>query len=361
MGPHVLNQPAPELSYRARRILYSVITEYISTGEPVGSRKLSRRYGLELSPASIRNVLADLEEAGYLVQPHTSAGRVPTDRGFRLFVDALVQMREVSQEDRAAIAQRLGAVSPARDAQIREAGKLLAALSGAAAVVTPPKPEEELITQLKFIPIKARTVLAVLVSRSGSVQNRLLELERDVSPADIERVHNYLAELTNGRTLSEMRAAIAERVAGERRDYDEIRKHALLMVKATMSGAAVRNDVVIEGQGLLFNQPEFSDPEKIRAFVRTFEERENLLELLDRTLRAGGVHVHIGTEARLENVDDVSVISARFRADGGATGSVAVIGPARVDYGKLVPLVEFTARILSDNDSADDDGDDGED
>ncbi|MCA9602309.1 MAG: heat-inducible transcriptional repressor HrcA [Polyangiales bacterium] len=352
-----MSQLHPDLSFRARRILYSVITEYIATGEPVGSRKLSRRYGLQLSPASIRNVLADLEDAGYLVQPHTSAGRVPTDRGFRLFVDALVQMREVSADDRAAIASRLSALSPAHDDQIREAGRLLASMAGTAALLSPPRAEDEKLAQVRFVFVKPRRILAVLVTGRGSVQNRVVELDRDISPSELEQVHNYLSELVDGHSLAEVRANLADRVETERPEYVVLRRHALEMVKATISGAGAKGEVVIEGQGLLFDRPEFSDPEKIRAFVRTFEEKERLLGLLDQTLRAGGVQVLIGTEANLGDVADVSLISARYQAEGGATGSVGIIGPARVDYGKLVPLVEFTARMLS-SEGADDDGDD---
>ncbi len=354
-------RPHTELAFRARKILYSVITEYIATGEPVGSRKLSRLYEISLSPASIRNTLADLEEAGFLTQPHTSAGRVPTERGFRVFVDALVQMREVPTEDRNAIVSKLSSLGPARDDSMREAGRLLASLAGTVAVLAPPKPEDERLAQLRFMPLKPKQLLAVVVTKSGSVQNRVVDLDREISPGELEHVHNYLAELVDGHTLGEVRAALAERLAGDRTDYDRLPKQALDMVRATMQGAQARGEVLIEGQGLLFNRPEFSDPEKIRAFVRTFEEKERLLGILDGTLRAGGVQVIIGTEANLADVQDISVISAKYQGEGGATGSVGIIGPARVDYGKLVPLVEFTARMMSSMGADAGDDDDGED
>lgn len=339
--------PRPEIPFRYRKILYAVITEYIATGEPVGSRKLARRYGLNLSPASIRNVLADLEEMGYLSQPHTSAGRVPTDLGFRVFVDALVQMREVTAEDREAIVSRLRRIRPGDDV-IRETGKLLASLTGAAAVVTPPRAETDPIAQIRFIPLRDGELLAVVVTRSGVVQNRVVPFGSMPAPEELDRIHNYLAELIGGRTLDEVREALALEMASERGQYDQLRRRARDLFESAVATTEAKPEVLIEGQGRLFGRPEFSDAEKIRGYLRAFEEKERLLELLDRTLAAGGVNVLIGSETNLTDVHDISVISAVYRGSGSATGTVGVIGPTRMDYAKVVPLVGFTARVMSD-------------
>ncbi len=342
-----------DLSFRARKILYAVITEYISTGQPVGSRRLSRRYGLNLSPASIRNVLSDLEDHGLLSQPHTSAGRVPTEQGFRLFVDALVQMREVTTEDRAAIVQRIGHLADPQ--RTREAGNVLSVLTGAASVVAPPKTADEILMQLRFVPLTDKQVLAVLVTRSGKVQNRVIRLTEPVDPKDLERVHNYLQELVDGRSLSEVRTALAEEMAMERADYVQTTNH---MVAATLEEAE-ESEVVISGQQLLFDRPEFENPNMIRAFVRAFEDKERLLSLIDETLKAGGVQVLIGAETHLEEIEDVSLIAAGYREPGGSRGAVGVIGPARMDYAKVVPIVEFTARAMaSPTTGSEDDADD---
>ena len=335
----------PELSFRARKILYACVTEYIATGEPVGSRKLARRYGLNLSPASIRNVLSDLEEAGFLAQPHTSAGRIPTDTGFRVFVDALVQMREVTAEDKAAVLTRMRQLKPGEDDIMRETGRLLSALTGAAAVLSPPKPEEERLAQLRFVPLGEGKVLAVLVTKSGSVQNRVVRMAADFPLPELERLHNLLSELVDNRTLAELRERIAQHVEHERDQYDELRENAHLLVEA-LSGRAEGPDVVIEGQKLLFDRPEFTDAEKIRAYLRTFEERERLLHLLDRTLASGGVQVLIGAETELSDLADISLVSANYGQPGSAKGTLGVIGPTRMDYAKVVPLVEFTARVM---------------
>jgi heat-inducible transcriptional repressor len=348
----------PELSFRARKILYAVITEYIATGEPVGSRRLSRRYGLNLSPASIRNVLADLEDAGLLVAPHTSAGRVPTDAGFRIFVDALVQMREVSSEDKAAIVARMGELKGNPSEVMRETGRLLSAMTGAASVVVPPKAAEEPLAQLRFMSLRQRELLAVVVTRSGAVQNRVVRLERDLSNDELERIHNYLAGIVEGRNLREIRDVLASELLVDRNRYASLHEGATELVQQTLDSND-EPEVLIEGQGRLFDRPEFSSAEKIRAFLRTFEDRELVLDVLERTLESGGVHVLIGIEAGLADVSDVSVIGASYR-HGQTGGSVGIIGPARIDYGKVVPLVEFTARTmglaLEDRDEDDSDG-----
>ncbi len=340
-------QQRPELTFRSRKILYAVITEYIATGEPVGSRKLARRYGINLSPATIRNVLSDLEEAGFLSQPHTSAGRVPTDMGFRVFVDALVQMREVTADDRAAIVARMKTLRPGQDDIARETGRLLASLTGAAALVAPPRPDQEQLAQLRFMPLRDDRVLAVMVTQSGDVQNRLVQWSDALDLKELERVDNYLRELIGaGRTLTAIREALAQEMATERDQYDELRRRVKVMIDAAAAGSEGRPGMVIEGQGQLFDRPEFSDAEKIRGYLRTFEERERLLELLDRTIFAGGFQVLIGSEANLGDVQDISVVSASYGA-GSSTGTLGVIGPTRMDYAKVVPLVGFTARMMS--------------
>ncbi len=346
----------PDLAYRARKILYALVSEYITTGEPVGSRTLSKRYGLNLSAATIRNELTDLEDTGCVTQPHTSAGRVPTELGFRVFIDALAQMRDVPDRDRAAVLARMRQLRPGVDDVVREAARMLASLSGAAAVVTR-RADREAIAHLRFMPLGERRLLVVVVWQSGAVQNRVIETAEALSSDELERLHNYLAELTAsgpspdaGLSLAELRAALADAVARERDAYDGLRRRAHEIVEAAVAVPSGSTDsLVIEGQGALFDRREFEDPEKIRRFLRTFEERERLLGLLDRTIAAGGVQVLVGSEAELDEADDdVGVISTSYRAHGVPTGSLGVIGPSRLDYAKLMPLVGFTAQVVSD-------------
>jgi heat-inducible transcriptional repressor len=336
-----------ELTQRSRRILYATITEYIATGEPVGSRRLAKRYGINLSPATIRNVLADLEEMGYVAQPHTSAGRIPTVQGFRIFVEALVRMREVAPEDRKAVLERLQNLAPGTDIH-REAGQLLSTLTGAAAVVTGPKPEEELLKQLRFLYLDDKRLIAVLVTQGGAIQNRVLPAPGGVSPEELERVNNLVGEMLHKepQSLVAIQNQVAERHDRERGAIEELRQRAAEVLESAVEQKTVPQ-VVIEGQERLFDRPEFIDADKIRGYLRAFDDRARLLDMLDETLASGGVRVLIGSEANLADVDDVSVISTAYSQDG-TKGTLGIIGPTRMDYAKVVPLVGFTARVMSE-------------
>jgi heat-inducible transcriptional repressor len=345
------------LDERHRRILFAVVTEYIASGTAVSSRRIAKRYAIKLSPATIRNVLVDLEDAELLHQPHTSAGRVPTDAGFRCFVDAMASAGmvlsgeqtagEISDAHRTALIQRLQDLEPDADA-VRETGQLLSRLTGTATIIARPPVAEATLDQLRFMRLSRGRTLAVLVTRSGGVENRVVVTELDVDDHTLERVNNYLAELVGGRTLQSVRDVLAVRLATEQGQYQVLRKQAQQMVEATVEGRMERAQVVIEGQGALFDRPEFGDAEKIRGYLNAFEEKQKLLELLEQTLLADGVQVFIGSEAALDGVGDVSVISSPYRKDGASIGSFGIVGPTRMDYKKYVPLVGFAADVLSD-------------
>ncbi len=335
------------LNERHRRILFAVVTEYIATGQPVGSRRIAKRYAIKLSPATIRSALADLEELELLHQPHTSAGRVPTDAGFRCFVDAMATAAEISSAHRTALIRRLQNLEPGDDA-VRETGQLLSRLTGTATIIAQPPVAESSLDQIRFMRLTGGRTLAVLVTRSGAVENRVVVTELDVGDRELERVNNYLADLVGGRTLREVRDALAVRLATEEGQYRALRRQARRMVEATVEGQMDTGRVVIEGQGALFDRPEFGDAEKIRRYLSAFEEKQKLLELLEQTLEVDGVQVFIGSEAALDEVDDISVISSPYRRDGARIGSFGIVGPTRMDYKRYVPLVGFAADVLSD-------------
>jgi len=335
------------LDERHRTILFAVVTEYIASGKPVGSRRVAKRYAVKLSPATIRNVLADLEEADLLHQPHTSAGRVPTDAGFRCFVDAMATAGEISEAHRTALMERLRDLAPGDDA-VRETGQLLSRLTGTATIIAQPTVTNATLDQLRFMRLSTGRTLAVLVTRSGGVENRVLVTELEIDDHTLERVNNYLRELVEGRTLEAIRDALAVRLATEQGQYEVLRKHAQNMVEATVEGQIEEAQVLIEGQGALFDRPEFGDAEKIRGYLNAFEEKQKLLGLLEQTLLADGVQVFIGSEAALRDVRDISVISSPYRRDGSSVGSFGIVGPTRMDYRKYVPLVGFAANLLSD-------------
>src|SRR5580700_5474626 len=313
-----------ELSARARQILYACITEFVSTGEPVGSRTLSKKHGIDLSPASIRNVLSDLEEWGYLHQPHTSAGRVPTDRAFRLFIDALMRTRELAPEDIAEIRERFESLTPGANL-MRESGKLLSELTGTVAVVVTPRAESLTLKHLRFVRIQQGELLAVLVLSDGTVQNRFIRGEPGIGEPDLLRVHNLLDDVIDGRTLGELRELFARRLATEVVQKDDLRRRAF-----ELGGAAVGErleqesgaDVVIEGQAKLLEQPEFAGAEGMKQVVNALDERAELVRLLDATLEAKGTTVVVGHEAGDLGGGQLSLIGAAYKDHGRAAGSI---------------------------------------
>ncbi len=237
--------------------MYAAITEFVATGEPVGSRTLAKKSGLDLSPATIRNVLSDLEEGGYLKQPHTSAGRIPTDRAFRLFIDALMEVQTLSNDEHARIRSRFDELTPGQNV-MRETGRLLAELTGNAAVIIAPRAEALTLKQLRFIRTKPGELLAVLVMSNGTVQNRFIS--SDVADSELERIHNLLDDVAEGRTLGDLREFFARKLATERVQHDELRRRAFVLGGAVVKSASETGaDVVIEGEAGLYGQPEFSD------------------------------------------------------------------------------------------------------
>jgi heat-inducible transcriptional repressor len=343
-----------DLSARARQVLYHAVTEYVATGEPVGSRTLAKKSGLDLSPASIRNVLADLEELGYLHQPHTSAGRIPTDRAFRLFIDALMQVRAISTDDEARIAAAFAAIdqmagqepSMAGSTMMREAGRVLSELTGTAAVVVAPRVETLALKHMRFMRITSEELLAVMVMSNGSVQNRFLRVR--VSEAELTRVHNLLDDVTEGRTLGELRDLFTRRLGTERVQHDELRRRAFELGSAAVTEAVdIASDVVIEGQERLLDKPEFNDADGVKQIVSALDAREQLVRLLEATMEAKGGAVVVGREAGALGGGQLAIVGAPYASHGQNVGTVGVIGPTRMDYPKVLPLVTATASAMT--------------
>lgn len=335
----------PELSQRARQILYACITEFVASGEPVGSRTLSKKGGIELSPASIRNVLSDLEEMGYLHQPHTSAGRVPTDKAFRLFIDAMMDVRNLTDEENAQLVQKFSEIEPGPNF-LRETGKLLSDLAGTAAVVISPRAETMSLKHLRFIRTMPGEILAVLVMSNGTVQNRFIKA--DIEENDLQKVHNLLDDVIEGRTLGDLRELFTRRLMNDRVQADATKKKAFELGEAAVAGAAIAGaDVVIEGRAKLLGLPEFADNAGLKEVVNALDEAEAIVRLIDATVAATGSAVVVGREAGDLAGGQLSIVGATYRNHGRNAGSVGVIGPTRMDYPKVVPLVTATANAMS--------------
>jgi heat-inducible transcriptional repressor len=344
-----------ELSSRAKHILYAVISEFVATGEPVGSRTLSKKAGIDLSPASIRNVLADLDELGYLVQPHTSSGRVPTEKAFRLFIDALMRVEQLSAEDHARIRAHVERVERGRDA-VRETGRLLSDLTGTAAVVVAPRAETATLRALRFMnvgsaqgPAGTETeLLAVLVMSNGTVQNRFVRA--NIADKELTSLHNLLDDVIEGRTLRELRDLFARRLLTERVQSDAMRRRAFELGGAAVSSLGAQHDeLVIEGQARLFEQPEFKGAEGMKQVMDALDDPESLIALIDATITAApaGAAIVIGSEAGGLGGGQLSIVGAAYSDHGQRAGAVGVIGPTRMDYPKVLPLVTATANAMS--------------
>jgi heat-inducible transcriptional repressor len=336
-----------ELSAREREVLYAVLTEFIQTGEPVGSRTLSKLPGMELSAASIRNVLKDLEDAGYLHKPHTSAGRVPTRQAFQVFIDALMEVRRLPEQHAARIRTLFSSRLAAGDL-LRESGRLLSDLSGLPAVVLRSPSEVRRVTKIRFIAHRPRELLSVVILDDGTVENRFIALERSLDASTLERVHNLLDDVTADRTLVEVRAHLEKLVRKQKDELGELGSWGNQLLGSALEGAVARPDVIVEGRSTLFAGE--SDPSRVRALMIALEDRERLVELLDRTVRSTRVQVFLGEDSpgAQPEPSPLSIVAAPYLGTGSQPiGVVGTVGPTRMDYPGLIPLVETMALALS--------------
>ncbi len=341
------------LNHRNRKILSAVVHEYLNTGEAVGSRTVTRRYGIDLSPATVRNVMSDLEEAGLLKQPHTSAGRVPTDQGLRFFVDSLLKVRSLSTKEREDLIARYHIPTDDLDAALRDATKVLAELSAHTVVLVTPRPEVDVLDHVEFVRLREFQILVVLVTKSGQVQNKIVTSPDPIDLDELERMNNYLNHVLGGLTLDGVVAKVQAELASEKMQYQQLEKRALeLSAQALPEGA--QPQVIIEGQSrLLETVAEGGDGvqlHRMKALFRTLEEKRHLAELLDETVRAPGIRVFIGAETHIEELADFTVVATSYGVpgeDNRPLGTLGVIGPTRMNYQKVINLVDFTAQLVS--------------
>ena len=336
------------LDDRARRILGAIVKDHIDGGEPVGSHVIARRAEVDCSSATVRAVMADLEALGYLEKPHTSAGRVPTALGYRYFVDALLHVKKPLLEERERIEQRMHDALGQVDELMAATSRVLHTLTRHAGVVVAPRAQSERLQRIELLPLREGRVLAVLVSRSGAVHNRLLTLppgERSPTPSELERGANYLNTLVRDLTLSEAQARLRTELDRDRQALDELQARALALGALAVRSGEPAN-VHIEGQSSLFDDPALAhDLSRMRSLFKALEEKQNLLSVLDRALAAQELTIFIGAESGLSQ-PEISIVAAPYKIAGEVVGALGVIGPVRMDYARVVPLVEFTARSV---------------
>jgi len=330
------------LDKRAQILLKTLVERYIAEGQPVGSRTLSRYSGLELSPATIRNVMSDLEELGFIASPHTSAGRVPTPAGYRFFVDTLLIVKQLQSGDLREIEDQIHPDNPQR--VIQSASQLLSHLTQFAGVVMTPR-RAVTFKHLEFLKLSEKRILLIVVTPDGDVQNRILFTEREFSPAELVEAANFINQNYADQSFEDVRI----RLQGELR---EIRQDMIrLMTTAVDAGSALAEggeQYVISGERNLFAMRDLSqDMGRLKQLLAMFERKTSLLQILDLSLRGQGVQIFIGGESGVAAPDDVSVVTSPYKVDGEVVGTVGVIGPTRMAYDRVVPIVEVTAKLLS--------------
>ena len=338
--------PVTELSTRARDIFRMVVEGYLHSGQPVGSKALAGEGGVNLSPASIRSVLAELEQLGLLAAPHTSAGRMPTETGLRLFVDGMMQVAEPSMEERRVIEKRLSAPGPI-EAALEATSALLSDISGAAGMVMVPRREPRL-SQLTLVPLSATRALAVLVGEDGGIENRVIDLDGPVSGPALEAASNFITARLPGRTLAEAAAAMRTELSAGRSQLDAASRDLVERGLAVWSEDAARRPVlIVRGAANLLDEAALGDIDRVRQLLDDLENKQAVAELLDSARAAEATRIFIGSENRLFALSGSSVIASPYRdRDGKVVGVVGVIGPTRLNYARVVPMVDFTARSL---------------
>jgi len=334
-----------ELGRRRHALLVAVIQDFVASAEPVGSHHIVSKYSLGVRAATVRNMMAALEAENYLYQPHTSAGRVPTAKAFRYYVDYVMPKRQIGRKDRVQIEYCYSERSRDLSEVMRETSRMLALLTGQAALVLTPRFEAIELRRVNFIRLSETQVMAVLIATGGGVQTRIIDSGRDYTQDELERMGNYLNECLEGRNLEQARAWIENALKEERTRYDRFVHAALTLGDAAVS-RPVPVEVYVEGSAKALQQPEFSDPDKLRELLGALEDKSALLDLLERTLRAGSVEVSIGAEHD-PRLSDLSVVAAAYSQGAKPLGSVGVVGPMRMDYERVIALVDYTARTLT--------------
>ena len=340
---------ASEPSERSRHILRVLIDEYIREGQPVGSRTLARAARLDLSPATIRNVMADLEDLGFVVSPHTSAGRVPTAKGYRFFIDTLLKLQPPAARDIDRLQHQLveevhGSGSAKEIAST--ASSTLSALTSLAGVVTIPRKSRVELRQIEFLPLSERRVLAILIINDSEVENRILHVDRDYTADELISAANYLNEHFGGKALDTIRIQIVDSLRNTRETMNQLMIDAINIAQHALNTDMDRSEYVLSGQTNLMDFNDLSNIDTLRSLFDAFNQQREILHLLDKSIAAQGVQIFIGEESGYSILDECSVVTAPYKVDDDTVGVLGVIGPTRMAYERVIPIVDITAKLI---------------
>ena len=336
------------LNERAQMLLKALIENYIRDGQPVGSRTLSRDSGLSLSSATIRNVMADLEDLGFVASPHTSAGRIPTDKGYRFFVDTLLKLKPLHHEEIEDIERRLVTDSTNGRSLVQTVSQMLSSVTHMAGLVTLPNPHYIALSHIEFVGLSENRALAIMVMSNREVQNRVVQLDRYHSPEELRRAANYLNEAFAGRSLPDVRAQLLAQLQETRQHMDQLMRDAIQVAQKVFDTKSEERGVeyVIAGETNLMGFAELSNVDRLRRLFEAFNEKHDILRLLDSCLRADGIQIFIGQESGYRILDDISVVTAPYMVDNQVVGVLGIIGPTRMAYERVIPIVDITAKLL---------------
>lgn len=344
MSAEAISNPPSD---RAQHLLRVLIQRYIRDGQPVGSRTLSKDSGLDLSPATIRNVMSDLEDMGMVSAPHTSAGRVPTPKGYRLFVDTLVRYRQPKDGDIDVLRSQIQRKVDDAGALVSSVSNLLSDFTNLAGVVTVPHAQHAALRQIEFLPLSENRILAILVINDREVQNRILHTDRDYAASELQQAANFINDHYAGKELSQVRESIVADLDQTRDSMNQAMHDIIAVAQSAMNEAPqARGEFVLAGETNLMGFAELSDVDTLRRLFDAFSRKRLILDLLDRSIHASGVQVFIGAESGYEMLDDCSVVTAPYHLDDDTVGVLGVIGPTRMAYDRVVPIVDITARLL---------------
>jgi heat-inducible transcriptional repressor len=341
------NQNGP--NERAQQILRALVQEFIRDGQPVGSKKLSQAAGLSVSPATIRNVMADLEDYGFIASPHTSAGRIPTPKGYRLFVDTLVQLKQPAASEISALQMQISEEGRPDSKSLAEcASSALSTITSLASLVTLPRYSHVTLRQIEFLPISERRVLAILVINDTEVQNRVLHLNRDYSAEELQRAANFLNENYAGQDIRDIRKLVVDELQRTQQTMNQLMTDTVAIAERALNydNEGSQGAYVMTGETKLMGFDELSDVEQLRQMFEAFSQQREMLGLLDRSIEADGVQIFIGEESGYQILDNCSVVTAPYKVGGEIVGVLGVIGPTRMAYERVIPIVDITAKLV---------------
>jgi heat-inducible transcriptional repressor len=335
------------LDERSKKILRELISIYCNTGEPVGSRTLSKKGKMELSPATIRNVLSDLETMGYITQPHTSAGRVPTDKGYRFFVNNLLRSQDLNALQKEWIENRIQPSSGDFEKILLLTTELLASLSHHVALAVAPNLDKMILQNIDFIHVNDHRILAVTITKGGLVTNKIIEMEESFNQEELTRISNYIKSEFCGRTLPSIRSQIMHLMKQEQIQYDMMMKKAVLLSKKTLAPSTEPEQLFVIGASQIVNYPEFSNIANARELLEALEEKSKILRLLTECIEGDGTHIFIGSENKDVELKGLTLISSPYKYQEQSVGTLGILGPTRMEYGRVIPLVDHIAKVVS--------------